>query len=116
MIFFKDFEYSPEEIIKKRDLKEGGKVQKHIDSECLRLMAPYTPHDEGNLVGAATKGTTLGSGRIVQQMPYAKRWYYEPAKFQGAPTRGNRWFERMRDSHRETILRGAASIAGAKVK
>lgn len=115
MIFFKGLEYTPEQVIKNRDLGEGGKVQRFIDSECIRQMDPYTPFDEGDLVGAATKGTTLGSGRIVQQTPYAKRWYYKPANFQGAPTRGNRWFDRMKNSHRETILRGAASLAGARV-
>ncbi|BFL72124.1 hypothetical protein [Anaerococcus nagyae] len=116
MIFFKDLEYNPAEVISKRDLKEGGKVQRHIDSECIRLMDPLTPKDVGTLKGAATTGTTIGSGRIVQQTPYAKRWYYEPANFQGAPTRGNKWFERMKNSNRSSILQGAAKLAGAKAK
>lgn len=114
MIFFKNLEYSPEQIIKNRDLGEGGKVQRFIDSECIRQMDPYTPKDVGTLIGAATNGTAIGSGQIIQQTPYAKRWYYEPANFQGAPTRGNRWFDRMKNSHKETILRGAASLAGAR--
>ena len=116
MIFLKDVDFDPNQAIKKRDLKEGGQVQKYIDNECIKLMDPLTPFDEGDLKEAATKGTTLGSGRIVQQTPYARRWYYEPANFQDSPTRGNRWFDRMKASNRDAILQGAASLAGAKGK
>ena len=116
MIFLKNFDFNQEKAIEKRDLKTKGKVQSFIDSECIRLMDSYTPKDIGTLIGAATKNTSIGSGRIVQQTPYAKRWYYENANFQGAPMRGNKWFERMKASHKDSILRGAASLAGAKSK
>lgn len=116
MIFYKDFNFNPAEVIQKRELKEGGRVQKFIDNECIRLMDPYTPMDNGDLIKSATINTTPGTGRIVQITPYAKRWYYTPANFQGAPMRGNKWFERMKASHRDSILRGAASLAGAKAK
>lgn len=116
MILFDKFDFDKVKALKKRDLETGGEVQKFIDSECIRRMDPYTPKDVGTLIGSATTQTSVGSGRIVQQTPYAKRWYYEPANFQGAPMRGNRWFERMKSSHKDSILRGAASIAGAKAK
>ncbi|WP_276862555.1 minor capsid protein [Anaerococcus tetradius] len=116
MIFFDRFDFDKVKALKKRDLDTGGGVQKFIDSECIRRMDPYTPKDIGTLIGAATSQTSIGSGRIIQQTPYAKRWYYESANFQGAPMRGNRWFERMKSSHKDSILRGAASIAGAKAK
>lgn len=116
MINFNRFEFDQVKALKKRDLDTGGKVQKFIDSECIRRMDPYTPKDIGTLIGAATSQTSIGLGKIIQQTPYAKRWYYEPANFQGAPMRGNRWFERMKSSHKDSILRGAASIAGAKAK
>lgn len=114
MIFYKGFEFDQMKALKKRDLDTGGKVQKFIDSECIRLMAPYTPMDIGTLINSASYQTAIGSGKIVQQTPYAKRWYYEPANFEGAPMRGNKWFERMKASHKDSILRGAASIAGGK--
>lgn len=114
MIIFNRFDFNQVQALKKRDLETGGKVQSFIDSECIRLMAPYTPMDIGTLIGSATAQTAIGSGRIVQQTPYAKRWYYERANFQGAPMRGNKWFERMKASHKDTILRGAASIAGGR--
>lgn len=116
MINFNRFEFDQVKALKKRDLDTGGKVQKFIDNECIRRMDPYTPKDIGTLIGAATSQTSIGSGKIIQQTPYAKRWYYEPANFQGAPMRGNRWFERMKSSHKDSILRSAASIAGAKAK
>ena len=116
MINFNRFDFNQVKALKNRDLETGGKVQSYIDSECIRRMDPYTPKDLGTLIGSATTQTSIGSGRIVQQTPYGKRWYYEPANFQGAPMRGNRWFERMKSSHKDSILRGAASIAGAKAK
>lgn len=119
MINFNRFDFNQVKALKNRDLETGGEVQKFIDSECIRRMAPYTPMQAtngGTLIGAATRGTVLGSGKIIQQTPYAKRWYYEPANFNGKPTRGNRWFERMKSSHKDSILRGAASIAGAKAR
>lgn len=116
MINFNRFDFNQVKALKNRDLETGGKVQSYIDSECIRRMDPYTPKDLGTLIGSATTQTSIGSGRIVQQTPYGKRWYYEPANFQGAPMRGNRWFERMKSSHKDSILRGAASIAGAKAR
>lgn len=116
MINFNRFDFNQVKALRNRDLETGGKVQSYIDSECIRRMDPYTPKDLGTLIGSATTQTSIGSGRIVQQTPYGRRWYYEPANFQGAPTRGNRWFERMKSSHKDSILRGAASIAGAKAR
>lgn len=101
-------------LLKKRHLEDGGSVQKKVDSECLRLMAGYTPLDTAQLVRSATDNTVIGSGRIVQRTPYARKHYYKPARFQGAPKRGNRWFERMKADHKERILESARSVAGGK--
>lgn len=116
MIFFREFKHNPGEIVNKRKLGQGQAVQKFVDSEVIRRMSPYTPFRDGALVGSATGKTSVGSGKVQQQTPYAKRWYYEPANFNGAPMRGNRWFERMKQSHKADILRGAAAIAGAKTR
>lgn len=115
MIFLKSFDYDAQSITRKRGLVPNGRVQRFIDSEVLRRMSPYTPMDIGTLIGSATSHTSIGSGQIVQRTPYAKRWYYTPARFQGAPMRGMRWFERMKATHRGAILRGAADICGADV-
>lgn len=104
-----------EQLIKSlRGLNENGAVQQFIDSEVIRLMEPYTPFRDGTLKGAPQSQSQIGSGVINQQLPYARRWYYTPANFSGAPMRGTKWFERMKADHRDSILRGAAQIAGAK--
>lgn len=51
-------------------------VQKFVDSEVLRLMAPYTPMDTGALIQSATNGTSIGSGKIEYMSPYARYLYY----------------------------------------
>ncbi len=51
-------------------------VQKYIDSECIRLMVPYTPMLNGILMKNAVMGTVIGSGLIVYNSPYARYQYY----------------------------------------
>ncbi len=52
------------------------RAQEFIDSECIRLMAPYTPMQSGILMESATLGTKIGSGEIRQVAPYARYQYY----------------------------------------
>lgn len=63
-------------LLKERGLNNMGKVQKFIDSECIRLMKPYTPFRTGILEKMATVGTVIGSGEIYQSTPYARYLYY----------------------------------------
>lgn len=51
-------------------------VQKYVDSECIRLMVPYTPMQNGILMKVAVLGTKIGSGRIYYNSPYARYQYY----------------------------------------
>ncbi len=53
-----------------------NKAQMFIDSECIRLMAPYTPRRNGVLEQSAKLGTVIGSGEIRQITPYARYMYY----------------------------------------
>ncbi len=116
-------------VLKKRNLEEGGKAQEYIDSEAIRLMAPYTPKMDGTLIDSATvltkmKEGKIGTGRIWQGgddpnnedlAPYGRKHYYKQANFTGAPIRGTRWFERMKNNGgKESILKGVKRIAGAK--
>lgn len=101
-----------QKIIDSRGLGNGGEIQKYIDSEVLRRCEPYVPRDTGELIRSGVRNTEIGSGKVVYNTPYARRWYYEPAKFQGAPKRGNYWFDRMcNEGGREAILRGCVAIA-----
>ena len=53
-----------------------NRTQKLIDSECIRLIKPYTPFRNGFLERSATLGTVIGSGKIQQISPYARYLYY----------------------------------------
>ena len=88
------YDVDVQKAIKKRGLQT--EAQKFIDSEVMRLCEPYVPLDSGALKQSAATHTKIGSGRVVYNTPYARRWYYMPAKFKGAPTRGNFWLEKMK--------------------
>ncbi len=109
----KSITYDTDKILKSRGLDEGGKVQRYIDSEVLRLCSPLVPFDQGTLNESGTINTTVGSGEVKYRTPYARRWYYMPASFQGAPNRGNYWFERMKNNGgKDSILAGAQKLIG----
>ena len=80
-----------------------GRKQSFIDQDCVRKMAPETPRRTGALVKAATLGTVIGSGEIIQDTPYARRQYYEHKE-------KSYWFERMKNRHKDSILKGAQKI------
>ncbi len=78
-----------------------GEAQEFVDSECIRRMNPETPRRTGMLIKSATLGTVIGSGEINQTTPYARRQYYEHKE-------KSHWFERMKNRHKDSILKGAA--------
>ena len=83
----------------------------------LRRCAPMVPFDSGALNRSGTTNTRLGSGEVRYATPYARRWYYRPANFTGAPMRGNYWFERMKQNGgKDAILRGLAKLTGGNAK
>lgn len=101
--------------VAKRGLEVGGQVQRFIDSEVLRRTDPYVPFDTGALKASGTRHTRIGSGNVIYRTPYARKMYYNPQfNFQGGPMRGGKWFERMKADNRDSILRGAAQVAGAR--
>lgn len=116
------------ELLKNRGLARGGTAQKFIDSEVLRLSAPYVPFQTGALNRSGITGTDIGSGEVVYNTPYARYLYYGklmvgpapkrlteiPLSYNGAPKRGAMWFERMKTDHKREILDGAIKVAGGK--
>ena len=109
----KSVDIKPKEVAESRGINKGGPVQQLIDSECLRLCDPYVPKDTGALIASGIKNTQIGSGKVKYRTPYARRWYYMPADFDGSPQRGNYWFERMKaQGGKEKILRGIKRITG----
>ena len=108
-----------EEILRRRGLNKGGRVQKFIDSEVLRYCDPLTPHLSGKMIKSATKGTVIGSGIIKYVAKYARRQYYENRGYgkegvQNGGSRGRLWFARMKLIYKKAILDGAKKIAGRR--
>lgn len=116
--------------------KKISKAQQFVDSECIRLMVPYTPMLNGQMMQSATRGTVIGSGVIKYNSPYARYQYYgklmvssvtgssyarkgESKVLTGKdlrynkskhPRAGKLWFERMKADRKEQILRGAERL------
>lgn len=113
-------------------------AQKFVDSECIRLMVPYTPMLNGILMKSAVLGTKIGSGEIVYQNPYSRYQYYGKLMVSSVtgsayatmgekkvltdvdlvygtfrhPLAGPFWFERMKKEKLPQIIRGAAKYSG----
>lgn len=98
-------------LIQTRGLEVGGKVQKYIDSEVLRLTDPYVPMDTGELKSSGIRHTRTGSGEVKYKTPYARKQYFEN---KGNGLRGRQWFERSKADNKTSILNGALKIAGGK--
>ena len=113
-----------------------AKAQQFVDSECIRLMVPYTPMLSGQMMQSATRGTVIGSGEIKYNSPYARYQYYGKlmvSSITGSsyarkgeskvltskdlrynkskrPRAGKLWFERMKADRKEQILKGAERL------
>ena len=102
------------------------RAQIFVDSEVLRLSAPYIPFQTSMLQKSGILGTIPGKGVVTWIAPYAHYQYYgeimagrapkhytgRPLGYHGAPMRGKLWFERMKAAHKQDILAGARRIAG----
>ena len=115
-LHLKSVEIDIPKVIKEHKLGIGGEVQVYVDSNVLKYCEPLVPKDSNALIESGIQNTQIGSGEVVYNTPYARRWYYMPAHFQEAPQRGNYWFERMKKEYKQSILEGAAKIAGAKAE
>ena len=88
-----------QDCIRTLGLEEKGRVQQFVTNEVMRLSEDYVPFDIAGKY--PNPGRLKNSAHIedrtdvVWQAPYARRWYYEDANFQGAPTRGRYWADRM---------------------
>lgn len=98
-------------LISARGIEVGGKVQRYIDSEVLRLTDPYVPMDTGTLKSSGTRHTKIGSGEVRYRTPYARKQYHTN---KGNGLRGKMWFERSKADNRNSILNGACRVAGAR--
>ena len=65
-----------QDALEARGLKPGGKVQKFIDSEVIRLCDPKVPFATGVLKHSAITASVIGQGMVVYSTPYARYLYY----------------------------------------
>ena len=101
-----------QEILETHGMNPGGRVQRVIDSEVLRLDDPYVPFDTGNLRQSGIRRTHFGSGEVVYNVVYAASQYYNtPDTRSYDPIRGAHWFERMKADHHGAILDAARKAA-----
>lgn len=133
----KNFKFKWNSAFVNQQNKDFEKAQKFIDSECVRLMVPYTPMKNGPLYKSAKASTP---GKIIQTAPYARYQYYGLLMVSSKtgssyatdgeskvmtstalnysmarhPQAGKMWFERMKADKKQIILRGASRMAGGK--
>lgn len=83
-----------------------NKKQMIVDSEVLRYCSPLVPFRTSMLEKSGTLGTVIGSGNVRYIAPYARSQYYQTAQTRSYDKRrGAKWFERMKTSHKNDILR-----------
>lgn len=110
---FRTFDFNRNRVLGSRGLDDNGRVQKFIDSECLRLCENKIPKDTSALIQSGIINTQIGSGQVKWRTPYARRLYYHPEyNFNQSPERGAYWFDRMKTQYKKQILKGAARLAG----
>jgi len=111
-------------LLKKNGLEEYGFVQKFIDNEVLKRCSKYVPFQTGALMNMGILGTVIGSGEVAwvgvkpRYLYYGKVMVGPPPKtvtdkdltYNGAPTRGAFWFERMKAAEGQEIVKGAQKL------
>ena len=99
-------------------------AQRYVDNEVLRRCDPLTPRLKGELISSGVRATSIGSGIVQYNSPYARYQYYGkvmigrapktvtsiPLTYTDAPNRGAKWFERMKTKDKKDILKGAGRI------
>ena len=110
-----NIDINAKKILAARGLGSSNKVQKYLASEVVNQSHKYTPWQQGDLanrVQIASDGS-----QIVYTQPYAHYQYYgevmagrapkeytgKKLTYNGAPTRGPRWTERMMIDKRKEI-------------
>lgn len=117
---------SLQEIFKKRNLEEKGRVQRFVASEVVRLSDKRVPM----VTGTFKRQVQIEDGgkKVVYPGPQARYLYYgkvmvgpapkqvtdKPLTYNGAPMRGAMWFERTKTDEGEQIISSAAEMAGGR--
>lgn len=107
------------QILGERGLDQGGRVQRYVDSEVLRLTDPYVPMLTSALKKSGITGTVIGRGEVIYKAPHARKNYYKnrgrgKQGTQKGGLRGRYFFARAKADHGKEIIAGAKKIAGGK--
>ena len=89
------------------------KAQQFLDGEVLKDSAPYVPMRTGNLMNSGQLGTTIGSGEIVYNAPYARRMYYGTSlnfSKDKHPQACAQWFEKAKANKKKAWIDGVNKI------
>lgn len=92
-------------------------AQKFLDSEVLKDSAPYVPMRTGYLMNSGNSGTTIGSGKVVYNAPYARAMYYgNGMNFSKAkhPQACAQWFEKAKALKLDSWKKGVSKIIKGK--
>lgn len=101
-------------------------AQEYVDTKVLRLSDKYVPFRSGVLKTSGILGTDIGSGEVKYIAPYSRYQYYgkvmvgkapkqvinKDLKYNDAPQRGAKWFEKMKTNHKDQIMRGVKRYLG----
>ena len=64
------------EVLARRGLTPGGRVQKVVDNAVLSYCDPKVPMDTGMLKDSGPRASAVGDGLLVYATPYARYLYY----------------------------------------
>lgn len=99
MGFAYECNFNLKDCINTLGIEERGRVQSFVTESVLNLAGPYVPNDLAekyeNPHRLQDSGHIENGTEVVWKAPYARRWYYQDADFQGAPMRGRYWVPRM---------------------
>jgi hypothetical protein len=95
----------PKGILDNIGLAKGGKAQRFLNNEIIRVTDPFVPFRKGFLKNSAKEEA---DGRSISyNMVYASRLYHNPQfRFVGSPIRGGKWVERSWAINGDEVLKG----------
>lgn len=91
------------------------RAQKYLDSTVLKDCHDYVPMLSGTLAGSGIRGTKIGSGKIVYNVPYAKSVYYATHRNFGGENKPHpqacaQWFEKAKAAKKKDWINGVNTI------
>ena len=84
----------------------------------MKDSQPFVPFDKGNLIKSGQRGTTLGSGQVIYNAPYARHCYYgKHIRFSTAknPQACAQWFEKAKAVNKKKWVEGVENTIKGKV-